>query len=78
VSSISTASSVNSHKWRHAAACPQKETQEVVREYRAEDRLQMLTKVLPTNLHSTFDAYLDLGCGNCEISAKIAAHFFVK
>lgn len=76
VSSVSTSSST-SQSWRNPAACPQKDSEEIIREHRAEDRLHMLTSVLPRD-QLKIDSYLDLGCGNCEISAKIASHFSVN
>ncbi|KAL4460014.1 hypothetical protein ABPG74_003540 [Tetrahymena malaccensis] len=69
--------SLNRHFTQSPGFTRQKENQEDIKIRRQEDRLKMLTSVLSPDT-ANINGYLDMGCGNCEITAQIGKVYGAK
>ncbi|EAR91003.1 UbiE/COQ5 family methyltransferase (macronuclear) [Tetrahymena thermophila SB210] len=69
--------SLNRHFTQSPGFTRQKENQEDIKVRRQEDRLKMLTSVLSPQI-ANINGYLDMGCGNCEITAQIGKVYGAK
>ncbi|KAL4506461.1 hypothetical protein ABPG72_000032 [Tetrahymena utriculariae] len=69
--------SINRHFTQSPVFTRQKENQEDIKIRRLEDRLKMLTSVLNPQT-TNINGYLDMGCGNCEITAQIGKVYGAK